>query len=123
MKYVAYLENPDHYFERMLWCFDSEDEAEKIVKDYYDLCDKFSKVSACLHTHTFENYSKNNPENRSYNDVYQEYWNNFCGIGIDQWIIDNCEKSLYSLFQEVDCDLQHLIYSQYDMNFSSVLEK
>lgn len=123
MKYVVYLDNPDHYFSRMLWCFDSEDKAEKIVGGYYDLSNKFSKANFGLQTHMLDNYSKNNPENKGYNEVYQEYWDNFCGIGIDQWIIDSCEKNLYSLFQEVDCDLQYLIYSQYNMHVSSVLEK
>lgn len=123
MKYVVYLENPDSYFERMICCFNTEDEAKKVVSDYCDMYSKLTDEGSGLYAYTIENYFKNNTTDRSHTEVCQEYWDNFGGVGIEKWLIDNCDETLYSLFKELGLDLLNKLHDQYSIYLESVLEK
>lgn len=121
MKYVVYLENDDHYLEQLLWCFNSEVEAQSVIESYWDIYKKFAREFD-LYSYTLKHCTRNNTENKSYEEVVADYWESFGDCGVDKWLVTECDKRLYDLVANVGISLKVLLYNGYELHVSSVGE-
>lgn len=121
MKYVVYLENDDHYLEQLLWCFNSEVEAQAVIESYWDIYKKFAREDG-LYSYTLEHYTRNNTGNKSHAEVVADYWESFGGCGVNQWLVTECDKRLYDLVANVGLSLMEILYNGYELHVSSVKE-
>ena len=117
MKYVVFTKNPDHYFDRMLFCTNNRKDAESFCENFWTIVAKYSKITKGKYKWIHNRYRINNFDNSTYSEVVEMWWEEVVKTTRDDWISKNCSEDFILICEKVSVDLFTIVDDQYYVDF------